>query len=236
VPTTILAIAGNGQNVPAGGSSGQLGAKVVDANGNPVGYVTVHFEITTVEGPGAQFSGTGGQSEDVVTQADGIAYSSPLLVDSFPGVIEVRANESYFGFATTFTINVLPGGPAFVSPLFGDGQAAPVGAQFQEPLAVLVMDSNENGVPGVVVNFSAPGSGPSGTFAGSGTNTISVVTDGEGVAIAPPFTANFEAGEYTVTADVPGVGGATFGLVNLSGTPEAIQLALGGVRPSLGSR
>ncbi|MCC7207117.1 MAG: hypothetical protein IT323_07425, partial [Anaerolineae bacterium] len=217
VPTSIFAVAGDGQSVPAGGASGQLGAKVVDANGNPVGYVTVHFEIFSFsEGPSAVFTGTGSTTENVITQADGIAYSSPLQVGGGTGPIEISANETYFGFATTFTVNVVPGSPSQVEGWYGDGQSALVGTDFGQPLAVWVGDAFGNGVPGVVVNFTAPGSGPSGSFAGSGTNTISVPTDGSGMATTPTFTANTEAGQYTVTADAPGLGSVNFTLENLS--------------------
>ena len=53
---------------------------------------------------------------------------------------------------------------------------------------------------GVQVTFVAPSNGASGTFADTGTNTTTVVSDSRGVATAPIFSANGTAGTYTVTA------------------------------------
>jgi len=65
------------------------------------------------------------------------------------------------------------------------------------------------------VTFTAPGSGASGTFAGTGTATATAVTNSSGVATAPAFTANGTAGGYAVTASVAGVGtSASFSLTN----------------------
>ena len=65
------------------------------------------------------------------------------------------------------------------------------------------------------MTFTAPGSGASGTFAGTGTATATAVTNSSGVATAPAFTANGTAGSYTVTASVSGVGTpASFSLTN----------------------
>src|SRR4029079_7269741 len=50
------------------------------------------------------------------------------------------------------------------------------------------------GVSGVNVKFTAPASGASGTFSTTGTNTVTVVSSGNGTAQAPTFTANGIAG------------------------------------------
>jgi protocatechuate 3,4-dioxygenase beta subunit len=96
----------------------------------------------------------------------------------------------------------------------GSGQTAQLGTQFAQNLQVAL--ANTNGCPltgnlaGVTVNFDAPGSGGSGIFAGSGSREAYVGTDSQGVATAPPFTANFTAGAYTVDAH------SDYGTVELS--------------------
>ena len=86
----------------------------------------------------------------------------------------------------------------------GSGQQAQLGTQFAQNLQVAL--ANTNGCPltgnlaGITVNFDAPGSGASGIFAGSGSREAYVGTDSQGVATAPPFTANFTVGNYTVDA------------------------------------
>jgi protocatechuate 3,4-dioxygenase beta subunit len=108
----------------------------------------------------------------------------------------------------------------------GSGQQAQLGKQFAQNLQVAL--ANTNGCPltgklaGVTVNFDAPGSGASGIFAGSGSREAYVGTDSQGVATAPPFTANFTVGTYTVDAH------SDYGTVELSlsnaanGLPSAI--------------
>lgn len=86
----------------------------------------------------------------------------------------------------------------------GSGQTAQLGNQFAQNLQIAL--ANTNGCPltgnlaGISINFDAPGSGPSGIFAGSGSREAYVGTDAQGVATAPPFTANFTVGNYTVDA------------------------------------
>src|SRR5438093_633769 len=86
----------------------------------------------------------------------------------------------------------------------GSGQQAQLGKQFAQNLQVQL--ANTNGCPltgdlaGDDVTFDAPGSGPSGSFAGSGSREAVVGTNGQGIATAPLFTANFTAGNYTVDA------------------------------------
>jgi protocatechuate 3,4-dioxygenase beta subunit len=84
----------------------------------------------------------------------------------------------------------------------GSGQQAQLGKQFAQNLQVEL--ANTNGCPltgnlaGSEVTFDAPGTGPSGLFAGSGSHEAVVGTNGQGIATAPAFTANFSAGAYTV--------------------------------------
>ena len=86
----------------------------------------------------------------------------------------------------------------------GSGQTAQLGRQFPQNLQGQL--ANTNGCPvtgnlaGINVGFDAPSNGPSGVFAGSGSREAVVGTDAQGVAIAPPFTANDTAGSYAVDA------------------------------------
>jgi hypothetical protein len=73
-------------------------------------------------------------------------------------------------------------------------------------LSALVTDLNNNPVAGARVTFSAPASGPGGTFAGA--MTAAVVTDSRGIATAPPFTPNGIPGSFIITAATT-IGGFT---------------------------
>src|SRR5579864_2990374 len=114
----------------------------------------------------------------------------------------------------------------------GSGQQAQLGKQFAQSLQVML--ANTNGCPltgdlaGVSVNFDAPGSGASGIFAGSGSREAYVGTDAQGVATAPPFTANSTVGSYSVDAH------SDYGTVNigLSNTASGLASAIAPVGSS----
>jgi protocatechuate 3,4-dioxygenase beta subunit len=105
----------------------------------------------------------------------------------------------------------------------GSGQQARLGTQFAQNLQVAL--ANTNGCPltgnlaGITVNFDGPGSGAGGIFAGSGSREAYVGTDSQGVSTAPPFTANFTVGTYTVDAH------SDYGTVNLALSNTANGLA-----------
>ena len=105
----------------------------------------------------------------------------------------------------------------------GSGQTAQFGQPF--PAALQVQLANTNGCPltgdpaGYDVDFDAPGSGPSGIFAGTGSHDAVVGTNAQGTATAPAFTANFAAGSYTVDAH------SDFGTVELTLSNTAAGLA-----------
>jgi hypothetical protein len=115
--------------------------------------------------------------------------------------------------------------PATITATGGTPQTATVGKAFAEPLAATVKNSAGSPVSGVLVTFNAPASGASGTFACSGNTAI---TNSLGVATSPVFTANTEAGKYTVTATAktlttnPG-----YALTNKAAAPEAITATAG---------
>ena len=109
-------------------------------------------------------------------------------------------------------------------------QTATISAAFAAPLVATVV---MGGTPtsGVVVTFTVPSVGASGTFAG-GVNTVT--TDVNGMAMSPIFTANSTAGAYTVLATVAGADEPTsFSLTNAapttiaatSGTPQSATIS-----------
>jgi hypothetical protein len=102
-----------------------------------------------------------------------------------------------------------------ISPTAGSFQNAPINTAFAAQLQATVTESG-NPVSGVPVTFTAPVSGPSGTFQTTGTNTATVNTDSNGVATAPVFTANSTVGgPYNVTASLGTVPlSVTFSLTN----------------------
>jgi hypothetical protein len=89
-----------------------------------------------------------------------------------------------------------------VSATAGSGQSAKVTTVFATPLQATVKDNEGHPVAGVDVVFTAPAA--AGAFA-DGNTTVTVPTDGEGVATAPAFTAGPEpGGPFSVTATFGG--------------------------------
>jgi hypothetical protein len=95
----------------------------------------------------------------------------------------------------------------------GAAQSTPTHTHFAIALAVTVSDSYGNSVPGARVTFTAPSSGPTGSFPGQLT-TVTAKTNTAGIAVAPRFTANGRAGGYIVTATVSNLRPVAFALVN----------------------
>jgi len=107
----------------------------------------------------------------------------------------------------------------------GDNQGTLINTAFPINLQVTVTDG-VTGIANVPVTFTAPSSGASGTFAG-GCLTVTVITDANGVATAPQFTANGQAGYYIVTATSPGIPTANFNLRNML-SPTAADSRISG--------
>jgi hypothetical protein len=115
--------------------------------------------------------------------------------------------------------------PATITATSGTPQSATVATAFADALVATVKDSSGDPVSGVLVTFTPPTSGASGTFACSGTTAI---TNSAGVATSQVFTANDTAGKYTVTAAAktlttnPG-----YALTNKAGPPASITATAG---------
>lgn len=105
-----------------------------------------------------------------------------------------------------------PGQATTLLILSGDAQRTVTTSPFAKPFQLAALDTQGSPVEGVLIDFSAPGSGPSGTFADTGTNTTQVTTDASGVATTSVFTANDQAGSYTVAASTAGAASMDFHL------------------------
>jgi protocatechuate 3,4-dioxygenase beta subunit len=137
--------------------------------------------------------------------AAGITLSAPRPAEALPNVCPV-SNP-----------------PNMLVIMGGSTQTAQLGKPFQTNLQVAL--ANSNGCPltgslaGISVDFVAPTSGASGTFASTASTIAVVGTDAQGVAVAPPFTANTTAGAYSVHAE------SDYGLVKLYLTNTAHGVA-----------
>jgi protocatechuate 3,4-dioxygenase beta subunit len=209
-----------------------LQARVLDASGQPVEGASVTFTIVPAAsggaaggaGAGADFLGGGTQATEL-TGADGVASSPPLLANTTSGAFSAVATTG--GAApVTYGLRNLAAEPDTITVGAASGESTWAGSRFPIRLAVTVDDSYGNPVAGATVSFRAPKRGPGGHFtsrrraAGKtlrrASRTVDVKTNRNGIAVAPPFTANRTAGGYIVTATVKGRTHVAFALLNLA--------------------
>jgi hypothetical protein len=191
---------------------GMQGAVSVLLNTTALGASAPSFaaQQTFGAGPGAtsvavgDFNGDG--RPDFVVANDGAHEDANTVSALLNTMVPVSLN----GSPATGTIQDNDA-PASITIAAGNNQSAVVNTAFATNLAVDVRNAAGNLVQGVTVTFTAPASGPSGTFGAS--RSITVVTNASGQATAPTFTANALDGSYTVTVQA---GGGTDPAVNLS--------------------
>ncbi|MGB2758047.1 MAG: hypothetical protein WBD02_10365, partial [Acidimicrobiia bacterium] len=178
-----LPTAGSMAGIVVAGPDGNMW--VSEIRGNKIARITMDGTVTEFAMPEANMRPTG-----IAVSSDGHLYVATQLGNQ---ILKVSL------------------GIPFASTTFGGaGQSAETGTAFSTKLSTRVTDSDGDPVVGVAVTFTAPTSGASGDFASSGITSIAsvgatVLTDANGVATAPTFTANGTAGSYVVQATVAGL-------------------------------
>ncbi len=226
VITDAVPTGGTPQSAPVGASFATPFSvhAVYSTTGAAAPNTTVTFTAPTV-GASGTFPG-GATSATVTTDASGNATAPRFTANATAGNYAVLASAS--GGQAVFALGNAAGSAATIIASTGSNQSATIGTVFSTTLSAVVMDLHHNPVPGLSVIFAIPGSGASGSFAGSST----VTTDSNGVAIAPLFTANAIAGSYTVSATATGVSvPTTFALTTTPG--PAASLAFTGFPASV---
>ncbi len=205
--------AGGGTPAPSISSvnpgSGGVGSSVTISGANLGG--SQGTSTVTFNGKGAGGASTWNATAIVIAVPTGATTGS---------VVVTVGGVSSNGMAFTVT-----GPPASVTASGGTPQSAAINTGFTAPLVATVTDAGNNGVSGVVVTFTAPTSGASGSFAG-GLNTAT--TNGSGVAASAAFTANATVGgPYNVVASATGATSANFSLTNLAAPAAKVVVTSG---------
>jgi len=142
---------------------------------------------------------TGSPAIDAGNPGGCIDDQSSLLSTDQRGASRVgRCDIGAYEFTT-------PGSAANLAAISGTPQSTPPYSAFEETLTVAVMDGIGSPVDDVIVTFTAPGNGASGTFADSGTFITTALSGESGIATPVNFMANGIMGSYTVSATVSGV-------------------------------
>jgi adhesin/invasin len=193
--------------------------QIVDVFGNPVAQSGVSINLLLSAATVVSRTVTGGTAQ---TDSSGLA-TFPSLSVTQAGNYQLLALATGFESALSGSFQVTGGPPSNVAVAAGTPQSTTVRTVFAQPLVALVTDAAGNPLAGTAVTFTAPASGPSGTFPGN-TITATAITDANGMATAPAFTANTAIGTFQIAAAAAGVGrAAMIPLANLQ--PAALTLA-----------
>jgi len=220
---SIAATSGTPQSAAVGAVFGApLVATVEDSGKNPVSGVVVTF---TPPAAGASGAFAGG-ANTAMTNMSGVAMSAAFTANAtVGGPYIVTAKVPGVATAANFSLTNTVPPPEIITATSGTPQSAMVGTAFAAPLVATVTKGGA-GVSGVVVTFTPPATGASGTFAG-GANTAT--TNASGVAMSAVFSANATVGgPYTVAATATGIAApANFILTNAASAPETIAATSG---------
>ena len=220
-PTVIAVVAGTTPQTAVVNTAFAvpLAVDVRDGSGHLVQGVSVTF-TAPAGGPSGLFGSS--PTITVPTNASGRATTPALMASTLTGSFTVTARASGGSNPlTSFNLTNAPGAPAVLTATAGSNQRATVNTPFATNLVATLTDQFGNRVPGVLITFTAPASGPSGTFPGGASGTTD--TNGE---VTKTFTANTVAGSYTVTAQATGGSNPTANFVNLTNTPTTASSLL----------
>ena len=106
-----------------------------------------------------------------VTNSSGIATAPALTANGQAGPYTVTASVAGIATPANFSLTNTAVVPANVTATAGTPQSATISTAFATALQVTVKDAGNNPVNGVIVTFSAPSAGATGTFGGLATAT-----------------------------------------------------------------
>ncbi len=185
----------------------------VDYLGNGVPDVSVTFSASN----DGKLSGS--QASTVTTGANGSATAGPWTLGNMAGPNAVTAKSttiSLSGSPLTFTATGIPGPPAQLAKVSGDGQAAIVGTSVLTSPQVRASDQYGNAVSGAVLTFAVQSGGGSLTGA-------TPTTDAGGFATVGSWTLGMSAGTNTLVASIPGsLSALTFAATGQAGPAASI--------------
>lgn len=196
----------------------------VTTNGQPMPNVAVTFTLPGGSGASGTFA-TGGTTRVEFTNAAGVATSPEITANMKKGAFNATAKVAGVSGSAVFPLTNLAGAPATITARVG-AQTVNVYADVPRAFAVLVKDAYGNTVVGRAVTFTAPSSGPSGTFADGGGTSDDAPTETTGIATASSYKANGIVGVYAVTASIDALS-ATFAMTHRAGTTSTLTVVDG---------
>lgn len=198
VPTDAAGVA----TAPPFTANGRAGTYEVVASAPEVSG-EVLYALTNDPGPAASVTATAGTPQTArvgsdfptrlevrVTDAHGNGVGAASVEFAAPEVAAMLETvEAVVGFELTNA----PEHAVVLTATAGTPQSARTKTDFAGSLVASARDASDAPLAGVPVTFTAPATGPSGTFAG-GASSATVITGADGGATAPRLTANNDAG------------------------------------------
>jgi len=195
----------------------QLSVIVKDQYDNSIADVEVTFTAPATS-PSGVFRDSNTAKFTAVTGSNGVASSSLFIANTLSGNYEVIAAVNGVAVSASFLMTNMPDAATVMLISSGDGQSTIAGAQFIQPLYVLVQDKYNNPVPGSAVVFAIHGA--SGSVFAGGLSTVTVSTALTGHASSPLITAGTTTGTFSVVANATGVSSVSFSL-SITAPPTA---------------
>jgi uncharacterized protein YjdB len=148
----------------------------------------------------------GSPASDVTWSSSNSAVASVSSTGSITGALEGSAMIHATSGSSTgqIAVTVIPGAPASISIVAGDGQTGPPGSQLVTPLCTSVLDAAGNLIIGVTVSYTVM------TGGGQLADPTAPTTGADGIAISGLWTLGPAAGTQTVVASSAGAGSVTF--------------------------
>jgi hypothetical protein len=188
-----------------------LVARVIDAGGNPVAGVEVHWSVSGDEGSISP--------EVVVTGEDGLAAAERVLGARAGDQSAQATAPGLDGSPLTFIHTAVAATPSRLIKVSGDGQSAPAGFQLADSLVVRLVDQNDNGVGGRAVTWVVS--------AGEGSvDPVNSITTPQGFAVTR-WTMPAGSGTFSIDAVFSGVDPVSFTGHATSDVPTKIEMVDG---------
>jgi hypothetical protein len=210
-PAILTAMGGSNQSATVNTAfATALTATLTDEYGNRLAGVLITF-MAPNNGASALFVGGNTATTDTNGQV-----SKNITANTVAGTYNITATASGGNNPSTTFVNLTntPAAPATLTATAGSNQSTAVNTAFATDLLATLTDQYGNGVPGVTITFSAPGSGASASFPSGDTG----VTDTKG-QVSKAIIANTVTGTYDIMAVASGGNNPSTTFVNLTNTP-----------------
>ena len=225
-PAAIVEVSGTSQQGTVGAELPEpVVVRVEDDRGRAVRGQLVNFRVTA--GGGSVFAGSS------ITNTQGIVQERWTLgtVAGAPQVLEARAVDNASGAAlviASFSAAALPGPPATLEKVSGDGQIGNAGAQLPQPIVAKVRDHFDNPIPEVSVAW---------TVAAGGGSVVSATTRTNAQGLAQVnWTLGTSAGPNSVSATIENLNALLFtATARAAGATQLLLESGGGQTAAVGA-